>query len=118
MIDTSLIEIRTFSSPEEIREFPNFIEEKLPFNLLWSDWDKCIRVRQAVIDHFVNGYGSIDAFARAVMSEDLFDEVVSQAKNSFRGTDFLRRLHDVLCNLSDTRSIRRVKHIAALIFDA
>jgi hypothetical protein len=27
MLDTSLIEIRTFSSPEEIRELPNFIEE-------------------------------------------------------------------------------------------
>ncbi len=27
MMDTSLIEIRTFSGPEEIRELPNFIEE-------------------------------------------------------------------------------------------
>ena len=68
------------------------LEERLPFSILWGEWDRCRRIRTGVVDVFVNRNLPPRVFARIATSDRLFEDLVAIAAGNGRGRRYLRRV--------------------------
>lgn len=67
-------------------------ERRLPFVLSWREWDRCERIRKAVVDHFVDRDLPPLEFGTVVDDGKLWSKFVDFAADSGRGTRYLDRV--------------------------
>ncbi len=58
----------------------------------WGEWDKCERLRQALIDKFIRYGWNVEFFLRAVKHSDTFARVLYSCNEKGRGRKFIRRV--------------------------
>lgn len=62
--------------------------------LSWlSNWDKCERLRRALISAFVRNSWPVSELDRRIKDDDLVQQLLKSAKKADGGDDFLRRIH-------------------------
>lgn len=64
---------------------------RLPLAAWWSDWDKCARIRSAVVDLFVRRSLSAECFVHLTTDDHLFLALADTASRSNRGWHFLKQ---------------------------
>ena len=74
----------------------HLVERRLPWAMPWLQWDRCDRIRTAVVRTFLERELSPDAFGRLTESDDTFAALVSTARPTERGRAFLRRVQAAL----------------------
>jgi hypothetical protein len=68
------------------------IERRLAWVYPWLEWDRCRRIRQAVVNKFIDLDLDPASFTELTTDERLFDELVDLASRSSRGRRFLRNV--------------------------
>lgn len=58
----------------------------------WGEWDKCERLRQALIDKFIRYGWNVEFFLRSVRHSDIFGLVLHSCNEKGRGRKFIRRV--------------------------
>jgi hypothetical protein len=77
------------------------VEPRLPWADFWFNWDRCQRLRAAVIELFVESELQPDIFARLVVDPELFTMLANAAARSGRGRSYLKRVERSMGNDSD-----------------
>jgi hypothetical protein len=62
----------------------------------WSDWDRCQRLRAAVVDVFVDRDLWPKAFCRITRDDELFAQLAEIAAENGRGRRFLKKVKEAL----------------------
>jgi len=65
------------------------LEAQLPWVFSWLTWDRCLRVRDAVIDMFVDRNLSATQFVRLTKDDNVFADLAKSAARNYRGRKFL-----------------------------
>jgi hypothetical protein len=68
------------------------IEQRLPWVIPWGEWDRCERLRKAVVDRFVDANLPPIEFGTVVDSQGLWARLVDIAADSSRGRRYLERV--------------------------
>lgn len=68
------------------------LEPRLPGSLFWFDWDRCPRLRAAVVNLFVRRALAPGIFVELVESDELFLQLVETASLSSEGREYLGRV--------------------------
>lgn len=92
-----------------------WLDERLPWSMLWFDWDRCQRLRAGVVNLFVERYLSPETFGRLVGDERLFGLLAKQAARSSTGRSFLKQVRKALKNAPDASALARRDLIARLV---
>lgn len=74
----------------------SLLNPKLPDSTFWFAWDKCRRIREGVVDTFINRSLSADLFSRVTESEELFEDLVRLASEHRGGRRYLREVQSAL----------------------
>jgi hypothetical protein len=87
------------------------IDRRLPRVVSWREWDRCERVRQAVVDRFVDW--GLDPHQFGVMIDDgsLWRGLVDLAASTWRGRRYLNRVRRVLKDSPDELRKERAGYI-------
>jgi len=89
----------------------SILEPRLP-NSWFSDWDNCRRMRDAVVDAFVQRELPVLAFTRITRDDSVFEELAKLTERSGRGRRFLKRALQSLRRSNPTsRRISLLKEI-------
>jgi hypothetical protein len=72
------------------------VEPWLPWIMWWSDWDRCQRLRAAVVDVFVDRDLWPKAFCRITRDDELFAQLAEIAAENGRGRRFLKKVKEAL----------------------
>lgn len=92
-----------------------WLEERLPWSMLWFNWDRCQRLRAGVVSLFVERYLSPETFGRLVGDEQLFGLLAEQAARSSSGRAFLKQVRKALKNAPDASASTRRDFIERLV---
>lgn len=85
-----------------------WLEPRLPWSILWFDWDRCQRLRAGVVSLFVERQLSPEIFGRLVDDESLFAALAEQAARTSSGRGYLKYVRRALKDApQDTYSARR-----------
>lgn len=68
------------------------LERRLPNSFFWFDWDRCPRLRAAVVNLFARRSLAPEAFIGLVESDELFMQLVEAASVSWEGREYLSRV--------------------------
>jgi len=74
------------------------LELRLPRSMFWFDWDRCRRLRAAVVDLFSHRDLAPEIFVGLVKSDELFLQLVEMASQSWKGREYLERVCSVITN--------------------
>ncbi|MBA4316210.1 MAG: hypothetical protein C0422_12915 [Alcaligenaceae bacterium] len=91
------------------------LEKRLPMTFPWFDWDRCTRLRSAVIDLFVDRRLAPEVFAHLVDDDHLFFELVRQSCRVYRNRRFLEKVCHALEYEAGDRSFQRISYIQQLL---
>ena len=91
------------------------IESHLPWVTPWSEWDRCSRLRTALVNRFVDDGLNPWIFGRITHSDALWDQLVDLAAKSGRGRRYLEQVRRSLAGESGPALQRRAKVIGSLI---
>lgn len=91
------------------------MEKRLPWSFLWFDWDRCQRIRAAVVDAFVDRDLSPLAFSRVTSNDLLFAELAEAVSHRGRtGQRFLKKVMQELSESGRNQNLARVKILEEL----
>jgi hypothetical protein len=68
------------------------LQTQAPSVSFWRSWDKCERLRYALIDRFIRFEWPEEDFLRAVSDPDTFHRTLESCNETSRGRKFLRRI--------------------------
>lgn len=91
------------------------LERRLPRTFFWFDWDRCPRLRAAVIDLFVDRGLAPEVFAHLVEDDHLFFELADQSCRSGRSRRFLKEVYWTLKNEPGDRFDYRISCLQRLL---
>jgi hypothetical protein len=91
------------------------LEPRLPLSLFWLGWDRCQRIRVAIVNLFVARDLSTFSFAKLAKSDQLFHSLAEIAAQSYRGQKYLTRVLTTLRNLNDPSVGRRLMALEKLL---
>jgi hypothetical protein len=92
-----------------------WLDERLPWSMLWFDWDRCQRLRAGVVSLFVERNLSPETFGRLVGDGRLFGLLAEQAARSSSGRAFLKQVRKALKNAPDVSALARRDFIERLV---
>ena len=69
---------------------------RLPYGLVWREWDQCEKLRNAVVDSFIDRELPPIEFGIVVDNDNLWEELVDLAADSFRGRRYLDKVRSAL----------------------
>nr|VFJ49564.1 MAG: hypothetical protein BECKDK2373C_GA0170839_102630 [Candidatus Kentron sp. DK] len=91
------------------------MEHRLPSFWLWLNWDRCLRIRTAVVRLFVDQDLAPEIFARITKDDALFETLARSADSTSRGRDFLKRVKQAMKNETDSGSRSRMQMIKGVL---
>ena len=80
------------------------LEYRLPWSFFWYDWDRCVRIRNAIVDLHVGSELPPTSFIGLTNKLDLFRQLVETAARDKRGRKYLQRVAEQLARLSEPNS--------------
>jgi hypothetical protein len=83
--------------------------------MLWSEWDRCYRLRAGVVDLFVDRELPPEIFGYLVQDDPLFVALAEQAARTFKGRRYLRLVGKALKIAPDNISTTRRRSIEKLM---
>jgi hypothetical protein len=92
-----------------------WLDPRLPWPILWFQWDRCQRLRAGVVNLFVERGLSPETFGHLVRDVSLFEDLVDQAAHKFGGRTYLKDVRRALKRLPDELSASRQKFIERVI---
>lgn len=69
---------------------------RLPYGSVWREWDQCEKLRNAVVDSFIDRELPPIEFGTVVDNDNLWKELVDLAADSFRGRRYLDKVRGAL----------------------
>jgi hypothetical protein len=66
------------------------LEKNVPQLGWWQDWDKCERLRRALVESFIRYQWSIGSFLLSVKSPEIFKEIVYYCRRTRKGRALIR----------------------------
>jgi hypothetical protein len=88
----------------------NLVDRRLP-NSWFFEWDNCRRIRDAIVDTFIQRDLSALGFARITRDDRLFEELAKLAERTGRGRRFLKRvLQSLKASNPASRRISLLEH--------
>ena len=90
----------------------NTIEPKLPRSWFF-DWDYCQRIRERIVEVFIDRELSAENFARVTHDDDLFSDLVTLAERSGKGRKLLKKALKFLT--AHAGSSRRIEALRAAL---
>jgi len=72
------------------------VDHRLPWSIMWTDWDKCRRLVAAIVSLFVDRQLEAEEFVLLVNDDRLFAEMASAAAATSRGRLYLREARRAL----------------------
>ena len=72
---------------------PELIEELLPSFYWWKQWDLCFRLKQTVVNIYVNNQLDQDSFRRLAKNQQLAKSLVEIASETKMGREFLEKTY-------------------------
>ncbi|AZS80086.1 hypothetical protein ELS24_17470 [Achromobacter spanius] len=69
---------------------------RLPYGSVWREWDQCEKLRNAVVDSFIDRELPPIEFGTVVDNDNLWKELVDLAADSFRGRRYLDKVRSAL----------------------
>ena len=87
------------------------VEPSLPWVMPWSDWDRCQRLRNAVVDVFVDRDLWPKAFCRITEDDELFAQLAEIAGEDWRGRRFLKKVRQALEETASNEPSKRLEII-------
>lgn len=87
------------------------VEYRLPWSFFWYDWDRCVRIRSAVVSLYVESDLPVEGFTKITASLSIFEELVKVASENRRGRNYLRRVKEYLNRSADHNAIRKMEII-------
>jgi hypothetical protein len=91
------------------------IEQMLPWPMLWGEWDRCSRIREAVAGSFVDNGLDPAVFAGVTRSGPAFEEMARIASRSRSGRAFLERVRKAIQGHTEPSMHDRAKFLKKLI---
>jgi hypothetical protein len=83
------------------------LEGRLPWVLPLLSWDRCLRVRNAVADLFVERNLSPAVFAQTTRDDTYFAQLAYEMARTYRGRDYLARVRPELNAAAEHTSVRK-----------
>ena len=87
------------------------IQRCLPWVLPWREWDRCGRVRQAIVDRFIDSDLEPRQFGTMTDDSALWRDLVDVAAETGRGRRYLGRVRRWLSEDVDERWKERARYI-------
>ena len=85
-----------------------WLEPRLPWSIMWFEWDKCQRLREGLAKLFVERNLAPETFSSVVASDALFIALIWQVGRMSSGRRYLKRVADTLKSMrSPTAELRR-----------
>jgi hypothetical protein len=91
------------------------LEDRLPWVLPFLSWDRCLRVRNAVADLFVERSLPPAVFVRTTRDDTYFAHLVYAMARTYRGRDYLARVRPELETASAENGPARKRLVETLI---
>ncbi len=86
------------------------MEKRLPRSFPWLDWDRCHRIRAAIVDAFVHHELSPLAFTQVTSDDHLFAQLVEAVSwRGPRGQRFLKKVSNELLRTGRDQDLARIK---------
>lgn len=82
------------------------LEHQLPWSIFWPTWDRCLRLRKGVLERCIEDRWSAEVFVSLVDDDELFSSLVSIAKYSHHGRQYLKAVKESVKG-SSTRFIQK-----------
>lgn len=83
------------------------VEPRLPWSIGWFDWDRCQRLRSAVVDAFVKKDLAVEIYARITADDRVFKQLTDTMSRSSRGRTYLNLVRQALERRGDEATARR-----------
>lgn len=87
------------------------IDMRLPWVWSWFEWDRCARVREAVVDRFIGSNLDPAHFATLASEDSLWHSLVDLAARVGHGRRYLQRVRRTLTEAPDARQRERAEYI-------
>ncbi|WP_132665851.1 hypothetical protein [Rhizobium sp. PP-CC-3G-465] len=87
------------------------LNDRVPSSSFWFSWDRCKRLRVALVDLFLNGVVDPGSFACIVQDERLLRSLAEEAAGKTGGRRFLKNVRHILQNADGTIDRRRLELI-------
>ncbi|WP_454721869.1 MULTISPECIES: GAP1-N1 domain-containing protein [Cupriavidus] len=71
-------------------------QPRLPYGSVWREWDQCEKLRNAVVDSFIDRELPPIEFGTVVDNDNLWKELVDLASDSFKGRRYLDKVRGAL----------------------
>jgi hypothetical protein len=106
---------RATSANQLPQEAWRLLEPRLPSSWSWFDWDRCLRIRAAVGDLFVDRELSPGLFANITGDDRLFAVLAEAIAHARRGREFLQRVRRWMKGCKSGSYDRRIPLLEKLI---
>lgn len=94
----------------------SLLEGRLPNSPFWGDWDRGRRLRVGILRAFVERYLDAGTFGRLLpSSQDLFNELVSEASWIWGGRGYLREVRRALRNADPNQYAARISTLNRVV---
>ncbi len=103
------------ATPEMPEEAWRLLVGQMPWRYGLPEWERCPRLRQAVVDAFIDRELSPNRFVELTKKDVLFGELLELAADSWRGRRYLKRVRKELADSEARGSQRRVGMIEAVL---
>lgn len=80
------------ASGELSYEVWSLIKDQVPSLTWWREWDKCERMRRALVERFIRYRWPIELFLQAVKSEDTFEKITDFSQSNAAARAFVRSI--------------------------
>lgn len=106
---------RAAADGDLLEESWRWLDGRLPWSMLWFDWDRCQRLRAGVANLFVERELSPEVFGHLVQDGSLFGAMAEQVARSSKGRNYLRHVRRALKDSTDDLSSARRHQIERLV---
>jgi len=92
-----------------------WLDSRLPWPMLWFEWDRCQRLRMGVLNLFIERELSPQIFGSLVQDETLFTALTEQVARSSKGRSYLKHVRRALKESSSPPASARRNFIEKII---
>ena len=91
------------------------LEARLPSSIFSFEWDRCQRIRTAIVGLFVDRNLAPQVFARIATDDELFMDLAEVLSRNGRGRRYLKRVRRAMKNESQSEFTVRIRWIEKLL---
>lgn len=71
-----------------------YLEKHVPSLSWWHNWDKCERLRRALVENFIRFSWPCDEFLRSVQQRETFNKIIDYCHSTYAGRKYLKSIRN------------------------